>query len=150
MSYIRNRHALGAVIGAALPPLMEVARQASAQGTCPPGYMVQSDQTCCPFGTSKNPTTKKCEPIGTCPPGYAKSITTGTCTKLPSDTGAGGRIADFFKGWFQESQTAKGRAAGAAEGASLIAAQQQSGVTTYLPYLLIGGGVLAAVLLLRK
>lgn len=87
--------------------------------------------------------------VGTCPPGQVRDIA-GNCTATAAQTSTFGKVADFFTDWFKQGQLAKGRAQGAAEGAALIAAQQQSPVQDYLPYILVGGGLLTAVLLLRK
>ena len=89
--------------------------------------------------------------VAPCPPGYTRDIK-GGCTKpVTSSSSSGGVSAalDFLKSAFTENQLAKGRAEGAAEGAMLLAAQQQSGIGQYMPFLLIGGVGLAAFLLLR-
>lgn len=87
--------------------------------------------------------------VGNCPSGQVKDIA-GNCTAVAAQTSTFGKVADFFTDWFKQGQLAKGRAQGAAEGAALLAAQQQSPMQDYLPYILIGGGLLTAVFLLRK
>lgn len=88
-----------------------------------------------------------------CPAGYIRDIK-GNCTKPATASSSSGGVSaalDFLKSAFTENQLAKGRAEGAAEGAMLLAAQQQGGgLGQYMPLILLGGAGLAAFILLRR
>ena len=162
MSYMRNRRGLGAAYDVPLPPSMLLGSAGSAftgldaanKAGCPAGYVGQYDGTCCPAGQTKNPSTGTClasAAAAGCPAGYVKDIA-GNCTKAATTSSFNfGGVTSFLTDWFKSSQVAKGQAAGAAEGLALLQAQQQqSSIAQYLPYLLIGGGVLATVLIMRN
>jgi hypothetical protein len=161
MSYIRG--ALGATVyGPELPPGYGVSnlQAESIRPWLPAGLTLEQLKSiykqCVPAGTA--PTQQSIAscygfaPVvaktAGCPSGYTKDIA-GNCVKLPAESRFG-KVASFFEGWFKQAQTAKGRAEGAAEALAQQQAALQPSATSYLPYLLIGGGVLAAVLLLRK